>query len=150
MPSNYATAYAESMALLQAALSASDDYKDLPVEWPNVEPTRTNDQDKPTENPKPWIRVQWQHGTGRQKTIGSANGKRRYEFKGLITISHFFTSGKGIAGIGAFSEYAYDAFLGKTTASGVTYLPHSPKDVQQNGLWYRSDAMIEFRYDEIK
>lgn len=150
MPSNYNTAYQETMALLKTALDASADYSGIQVEWPNVEPTRSTEQNQHTENPVPWIRVQWQHGVLKQRTIGSANGLRRYEAKGLLVISHFHQSGRGLQGTGAFSTFCYDIFLGESTASGVIYKPQSPRDVQKDGLWYRSDAMIEFQYDEVK
>jgi len=150
MPSSYNTAYQETMTLLKAALDGSADYTEMPVEWPNVEPKRLNEQNQATENPLPWIRVQWQHGVLKQRTIGSSNGLRRYEAKGLLVVSHFHTSGQGVAGTGAFSTFCYGIFLGESTTSGVIYRPQSPRDVQKDGLWYRSDAMIEFQYDEIK
>ncbi len=137
------------MTLLKTALDASD-YAEEDVEWPNVEAKHSNDRDKPTDSPKSWIRVQWQHGSARQTTIGSANGLRRYRNKGIVTISRFSPTGRGLNGVADFITFANDVLRGKSTSSGVVFRPMAPRDVQHSGLWYRSDAMIQFEYDEIK
>jgi hypothetical protein len=152
MPSSYNTAYQETLAKLNTALLADSRFADLPIEWPNVLPTRTTDQSQPTENPAPWARVQYQIASNIQKSIGSAGpeSKRRYEVKGLLTVSYHATTGYGLSAVGALSQYLYDEFMGFRTASGVFYKPQPVRDVQQVGLWYRSDVMIQFQYDEIR
>jgi len=125
MPSDYKTAFGESMTLLKAALDNSA-YSEDEVEWPNVENTHTNTREGATDSPKPWIRVQWQHAGRKKVTIGSANGVRRYRNKGILTISRFSESGRGLNGVADFVTFANEIYDGRFTASGVTFRPMSP------------------------
>ena len=136
------------MVLLKAGLDTQ--YPSINVEWPNVKNEKPVDRVGQTDVTKSWIRVQWQHVGSEQRTVGAANGKRRFETTGLLTVSMFSPTGYGLQAVATFSEYVLGLFRGKTTTSGVAFTGGTPRDVQQDGLWYRSDALVDFKYDEIK
>lgn len=148
MPSDYNTAFQETVVLLKAGLDTQ--YPNINVEWPNVKNEKPKDRKDQTDQTKPWIRVVWQHVDSQQKTVGSVNGKRRFETTGLLTVSFFSPTGYGLEAIATAITYILDLFRGRTTASGVIFRAGQPRDGQQDGLWFRSDALVGFQYDEFK
>lgn len=149
MPSTYNTAYQETMKVLYDGLQANNSYKNLTVEWPNVKQKKPTDVAEETANANPFIRVTFQHVDRQQRTVGSANGKRRYENFVLLTVSLYVASGYGLEEIATFVNYIQSLFEGQTTASGVIFRKGAPRDIGQEGHYYRSDALIDLQYDEI-
>lgn len=148
MPSTYNTAFQETMVLLKGGLDTQ--YPNINVEWPNVKNEKPEERKEQTDQTRPWIRVIWQHIDSQQRTVGSVNGKRRFETTGLLTVSFFTPTGYGLEDIAAAMTYILDLFRGKTTASGVIFRQGQPNETQQDGPWFRSDALVDFQYDEFK
>ena len=148
MPSDYNTAFQETMTLLKAGFDT--EYPDINIEWPNVQNQKPEERDGQKDITLPWVRVVWQHVDSQQRGVGSVLGSRRFETRGLLTVSFFAPSGYGTAVTAAFLTYVLTLFTGISTTSGVIYHPGQPREVGQDTLWFRSDALIDFQYDEIR
>ena len=147
MPCNANTAYQETMSKLKTVLDAN--YPSIKVEWPNVRNEKPEEREVESDRTDPWIRVAWQHIDSQQRTVGSANGARRYENFGLMTVSMYVPTGYGLTEISNFASTILNGFRGKTTTSGVVFLVAVPKEVGQEGNYFRAEALIDFQYDEI-
>lgn len=148
MPSDYNMAFQETMTLLKSGLDS--EYPDINIEWPNVQNQKPESRNEQTDATLPWVRVVWQHIDSQQRGVGSVLGSHRFETKGILTISFFAPSGYGTELTAAFLTYVLTLFTGTTTSSGVLYHPTQPREVGQDTLWFRTDALIDFQYDEIR
>lgn len=148
MPCNANTAYQETMSKLKTVLDAGG-YLNVNTEWPNVRNEKPEERETESDRTDPWIRVVWQHIESQPRTVGSANGLRRYENFGLLTVSMHTPSGHGLTEISNFATTILNGFRGKSTSSGVVYHAGVPKEVGREGNYFRSEALIDFQYDEI-
>jgi len=149
MPASYETATSEMLALFKAAWDAGEESAPVAVFWPNVRDDVNTAKQSPTDAALPWARIGIQHVSGRQTSVGSPDGSRRFEHAGLITVELRVPMGRGPGLANRLATVAANAFRGKTTASGVTFRNPRPRETGADGPWHRVDVLVEFLYDEV-
>lgn len=149
MPADYETATREICRQFQMAWDAGADSNGIAVHWPNVRkdiPTARNTPDNATDS---WARVTIQHDASRQTTVGHAAGSRRFRQRGLITVEIRVPTGRGHSLANKLLKIAADAYRGQTTDNGVSFFNITPREIGNEGPWYRVDLLARFQYDEV-
>lgn len=120
----------------------------IPVVAPNT-PVPDSVRSSDSNSGKAYARIHIQHNDGRQSSTGSSNGSRRFRHTGLVTVELNSPSYSGVSGPSLKATDALNAFRGKTTSGGVTFMRPRPREIGSDGTWYRVDALVEFTYDEV-
>lgn len=149
MPTNYQTAYTDSMGLVKAAVDAST-FPTMEIFWPNVQGDIPQLRAAPTDAPPPWAQVRWQHNDSVKIGIGQVDGKSRYENQGVLTVELYMVGGRGLLQNAELTTHICNAFRGVRGPSGVLYKAVSPKDIGPVALWFRTDVVVTFTYEEFK
>lgn len=105
---------------------------------------------EPPTTPVPWARISLRHGTGGQTALSGADGTRRYDRIGILTVQIFIANGKGLSEGYTLGKIVVDAFEGKTTPSQVWFRDVVNKEIGPDGEWFQFNVTAEFVYDEIK
>lgn len=104
----------------------------------------------PPSTPIPWARISLRHRTGGQTAISGADGKRRYDREGVVTVQIFIPNGKGLSQGYSLGKIVVDAFEGKATPSQIWFRDVINKEIGPDGEWFQFNVTAEFMYDEIK
>jgi hypothetical protein len=135
----------QSFALVYAALSALTgppkifwEGKVLPT---SAQPTSTDE----------WVQVSLRHVVGRQASLAGANGARRWNRTGFITVQCFAPLAAG--GVQAATQLASvvrDALQGQQTEDCVWFRNARINEVGPDRDWFQVNAIIDFDYDETR
>ena len=109
---------------------------------------------EPEEKPAklPWARVAIQHNVAGQGALSNAAGSRLWERFGFVTIQIFvpLELGQGLSLDAQLATIAKNAYEGKHTASSVWFRNVRINEVGEEGVWFRTDVIADFTYDEVK
>lgn len=141
--STIAQARNEMLAVLKTAWEAGTESAELPMlYWDRA-------QDPPTEGS--WARATVQHSTGRQATLSGATGERRFRSTGIITVQLFTVSDDGLVLSDALVQIVKNAFAGVTTSPGGVHLRNvRPREIGHDGIWFNTNVLADFEYDEVR
>lgn len=106
----------------------------------------------PPPGDDPWAAIVVRHATGNQRTLTGAFGTQRYGREGVVTVSIFQRQGTGTfrdSGTDIVSSIR-DAFEGTTTAQGVIFTNVRINEVGPSGLFYQTNVLADFDYDQIR
>jgi Bacteriophage related domain of unknown function len=151
---NTATARDEILARLTAALATP--YPDLAVVYDDAVADQPKGEqpaapDPPVPSGKPWLRVGVRHAGGETASLGSINGKRRFEQSGILFIQMFTPSGDGGKLADPLGDTILDAYrTGGATASGVQFRSARRVEVGKDGAWFLTNCLVDFQYDLIR
>jgi hypothetical protein len=137
------------MALVKSAVEAST-FPTMAIFWPNVQADIPQLTVSPTDAPPPWAQVRWQHNNSVKQGIGQVDGKSRYENQGVLTIELYLVGGRGLLQNAELTTHICNAFRGVRGPSGILYKFVKPNDIGVVALWFRTDVVVEFYYDEFK
>lgn len=140
---NKAQARDEVMALLRTAWLANSTSCGLPLLfW---------DKDQKPPSAGGWARATMQHISGRAATLGNAEGVRRYRHTGTVTVQLFTPTGDGLVLADTLAQIVMEAFAGKSTSPGDVVLRDvRTREVGQTGIWFQTNALASFEYDEVR
>lgn len=111
--------------------------------YENVEGAKPTAQD-------PWARTVLRNGEPGPTSLTGALGTHRFERTGILMVQIFIPNGEGLSRGYALGKIVVDAFEGKATASQVWFRNARVNEVGPSGEWYQFNALVDFRYDEIK
>lgn len=98
-----------------------------------------------------FARVTILHASGRQRSLASDTGTRRFERDGIVTVQCFAPRGRrGPTLAEALASVAKDAFEGKASPGGVWFRNATIKEVGPDKGWFQVNAVVQFQYDEVK
>lgn len=114
------------------------------------EDSKRDNADTKPDGDTPWVRIQMRHLTGDQRTLGQV-GARRFERRGLITVSIYTPAGLGLTTADTLSKVALDAFEGQETAPDTVLF----RNVRMNEVGvvdahFLVNVLAEFDYQEVK
>lgn len=133
----------EILAQYRTTWLADSTSVDVPIHWWNV-----RNQKPPTSGA--WARITVQHAFGGQPTVGKNAGARRYRRTGLVTVEIWTPSGDSTLA-DALSMIALSAFEGKRTSpGGVWFRNVRPNEIGQDGVWFKTNVLADFVYDEVR
>lgn len=116
------------------------------LQWPGVAYS-------PPPNNRAFGRVSLLTTTGRQSSLASAGGVRRWERRGVLIVQCFgpLSVGNAYDIAERLATIARNAFEGQTTPGGVWFRDCRTTDVgpDKDG-WFGVNAVAEFIYDEVK
>lgn len=98
----------------------------------------------------PWAVVTLRHTAGRQSTLSSDVGNRRFSRTGTLTVQIFTSAGKGLQESYDLAKVVSDAFEGSYTPGGVWFRNLTLREVGRDGEFFQVNVITEFTYDEIK
>jgi hypothetical protein len=147
MPATAEQAFDQIMTLFKSAWDSGA--SGVAVHWPNVRNDVDGARNTPADSADEWARISIQHSSGRQVSIGSPDGSRQFRQSGLITVEIYVPHSKGTARAWQLVRVALNAFRGKSTSGGLTFDSPRPREVGNDGPWFRVDALIGFKYDEV-
>lgn len=148
MPTTSEQAFNDSMSLFKSAWDAGAESGSIAVLWPNVRGEIDTTRQAPTDAAKSWARISQQTITSTQRGIGS-DGKHLFETSGLITVEIRVPTSQGSGLAYRLAKVALDAYRSQTSVNGVRYGDCKPREVGNDGPWFRVDALMEFEFDEI-
>ena len=98
----------------------------------------------------PWIRAIVRHTSGGQASLANFNGVSRYKRSGIFTVQVFTPAGDGLSLSDSLVSVIVNAFEGKSTADGVWFRRIRINEIGQDGIWYQTNVLINFEYEEVK
>jgi hypothetical protein len=98
----------------------------------------------------PWARAVVKHLNGGQASLANFNGTSRYRRAGIFTVQVFTPYGGGLSLSDTLVSVIVNAFEGKASTNGVWFRQVRINEVGQDGLWYQTNVLINFEYDEVK
>ena len=129
----------------QAKLAITDLFV---TEWADRTPyTKDNEEFKPDDIPT-WVRLTIRHTGGNQETLGK-KGNRKYERRGIITVSVFTPIETGTYDSDILSKAAQDIFEGENFG-GVVVNDTNIREIGANDKWYQVLMEANFHYNELK
>lgn len=133
----------EVMAVLKAAWDANSSSQDVPLlYWDTA-------QKPPSEGA--WARAIMQHGGGGQATLSGETGSRRFRYTGIVTIQLFTPTGGGLVLSDTLAQVVRNALAGVTTDPGQVHLRNVRSvEVGQEGVWFHTNVLADFEYDEVR
>ncbi len=149
MPATREQAVDEMLSLFKAAWDARPESQLIPVLWPNVRGDVDTTRQLPTDAAQSWCRVTVQTVRSEQRSISMTDGLRRYETEGLLTVEIYVPTSSGSGLAYRLVQVALNAFRGSETAHGVTFRNARPREIGNDGNWFRVDALVEFSFDEV-
>lgn len=133
----------ESFELIRAAVAAWD--PTVKMYWEGVVATT-----QPTSDDT-WLRVSLLHATGRQSSLAGADGVRRWNRTGFISVQCFAPLARGsVQRATRLACVVRDALQGKQTASCVWFRNPRVNEVGEDKDWFNVNATIDFDYDELR
>jgi hypothetical protein len=124
------------LALLKAK---TDTISGLVVLWDDAQ------KDPPSDNVSTqWARVDVRHVDSRAAFVGH----RRYTKTGLLTISLYSPLNQGLSNSDDWCRTIESAFQGVSTANGVWFRNTRSSEAGRDRVWFRTDIVTEFSYDE--
>lgn len=109
-----------------------------------------NQKPKNTQPVEPWVRVIVRHTGGGQSALYNFNGVSRYRRNGFFIAQIFTPYGDGLTLSDALVNVILSAFEGKATSSGAWFRQSRVNEVGQDGVWYQTNVLTNFEYDEVK
>lgn len=148
MPATYDVARDDILGAFKTRWDA-----DTPAIWGSVPDVRYEGVGQLAE-PGPdvaWARVTIRHSQGRQASLASDSGKRRFEKLGIVTVSVFgpLVIAKGLETGEKLANVALKAFEGKATTNGVWFRNARITEVGVTRAWFMWNVIAEFSYDEF-
>lgn len=140
------------VAGLKAAKDAILDH--FTTEWnAQANPPELHYMDVEKEQPDgatEWARVQIQHNTNPQVTLGGV-GNRRFRAGGIVTVNIFTPFGDGNSRSDELAQVAIDAFQGRDTGlDAIEFRNARSQEVGRDGPWFMVNVLAEFEYDRIR
>lgn len=124
-------------------------YDDAVADIPGGEQTPAPDPVVPSG--QSWLRVGLRHADGEAVSLGTINGKRRYEQSGILFIQMFTPSGDGQRLADPLGDFILDIFrTGGATPSGVQFRSARRIEVGKSGAWLLTNCLVDFQYDLIR
>lgn len=145
----------EVLGRLKTAIDASI-YAGIAVVYDDAVADIPGDEQAPMPDPpvpsgKPWLRVGMRHGDGETASLGSLNGKRRFEQSGILFIQMFTPSGDGQRLADPLGDFLLDVFRsGGATPSGVQFRSARRAEAGKSGAWHQTNCLVDFQYDLIR
>lgn len=135
----------ESFAMIQAAVTAWD--ATVKQYWEGVTVLGTS---QPTSNDT-WFRASARHITGDQASLAGANGVRRWNRTGFITVQCFAPLARGsVQRATQLASVVRDALQGKQTESCIWFRNARINEIDEDRDWFNVNATIDFDYDELR
>lgn len=100
-------------------------------------------------NPVPWIRVALRHFDGGESALTGSTGRKLVTRRGIIGISIFEAHKTGNVVTDKLARVAEQAFTGKTTSGGVLFRNVRTVEVGPDGVYFRTDVLADFEYDDV-
>lgn len=146
----------EINAKLKAALDAGTLSQDLAVLWDDVGQKPPRDDGTVTPPPaspvgKAWIAAGVIHVDGRQASLGSVNGRRRHEQRGVLWVRIYTPRGDGMRLSDAIKDEILTPFrtAGASTPGGVVFSHARGQELEADGAWQVVNCLVDFSYDLI-
>ncbi len=98
----------------------------------------------------PWGRTMLSLTPFSKQTLSSINGVKRYTRYGILTVQLFTVSGTGLSSADNYAKIIQDTFEGKSSPNGVWFKNARSNDIGPDGVWYQTNILIDFEFDEIK
>ena len=111
------------------------------VEWPGVDPLEFPPKDSP------WARVNVQHGTREQSTLGGI-GNRAFEARGILVIQIF--TPRDLLQAQQLAIIARNAFEGVSSPGDIWFRNVRMNEVGTDASWSQINVVAEFEYHELK
>ena len=131
----------EMLTMVKDAIDASS-YSSMPLVWddnPGAPPESSNDE---------YMRVRVNHLFGGQTSLGKP--RARFTRRGTIRCEIYTRRGSGMSVADEIAQIVLDAYEGQSSPGGVWFRNATPQERGQDGVWTRTDVVIEFTYDEQK
>ncbi len=97
----------------------------------------------------PWARANVRHSYGFQSGMSNSGGGHKFTALGMLTIELWYPAGKGHREVDLFAQLAVDDLRGTRTANGVILLNVRFVEMGQDGIWFRSNVLADFEYDQV-
>lgn len=141
MPATIEQARDQMLALVKAVA----DTNDVVMVWEGTA------GDKPPDGPQvAWARGGVRHFLRRQATLSGSTGTRLYTSTGLLLVSLFTPTGKGLGEADRLAVLFRNAVEGVSTSGGVWFRNARTTEMGLDGSWWRTDVSADFEYDEIR
>lgn len=100
-------------------------------------------------NVLPWARANVRHSYGFQSALSNSGGRHRYTELGMLTIELWFPAGKGHREMDPFAQLLVNDLRGTRTENGVILRNVRPMEMGQDGIWFRTNVLADFEYDQV-
>lgn len=112
-----------------------------PVVWGDLPAT------PPTEDTA-WARVKLQHTFGQQATLAGETGTRRFDRRGVVTISIFVPVGGGQTKAYELAQMVANAY--EDAKLDVWFRNTRIREMGASGAFEQMDVLSNFHYDEVR
>jgi hypothetical protein len=130
------TAKNEILALVKTALEGASEVPDT-VLWPDVTGKR------PTSGPY-WADVMLRHEDSEQTSLAG-----RHTNYGRVMIDLYYPGGDGQTNLDTLAQEVTNALRGQHTAGGVWFRSVTPREIGEDGPWFRYTVTGVFQYDQF-
>lgn len=132
--------------LVEAKLAINDRFI---AAWEGKTPYTIDNEDFTEPEGEAWVRLTVRNiGGGGQTSLGKV-GNRRFDRKGIISVSVFTPIEQGTSEGDELAEFAKDLFEA-TRFNGVTAKNGLVKEKGSDNTWFQHIMKVEFEYYEIK
>lgn len=130
----------EARDICFAVVKASMVGRNYEIKWPNQIPTN-----EPSANDEPFVVAQFEHLRGYRNSIG-LKGSRLFERFGAVTV-RIYGSRKNTTELYETAEAVLKYFMDHE--SPIRFRNPTIREVGEDGVFFRVDAVVEFFYDVI-
>lgn len=140
--------YEEAVDDISAIFKTAWDTTGFPVDYENI--ADAEDNTFPPDPSTPWARLTIRHSTGRQASLSGADGTKRYDRGGFLTVQVFVPAGEGLARAYQLGKVVTDAYEGTASTRGVWFRNARVNEIGPDGDWLQVNVLVDFNYDEVK
>ncbi len=133
--------------MVKTAIEASS-YTDLKIVWDDVEQELADTSQADRGGPDPWLCVEAMHVGGGQTSLGRPSA--RFTRYGLLRCTIYTPKGLGMSTADEIAQIVLDAFEGQSSPRGVWFRNCRLNERGPDGIWRRTDVLIDFQYNEQK
>lgn len=137
----------EMLTLLKTAIAASS-YADITIHWQDILHPDASTAPGTSRNPDPFLRVEILHLGGGQVSLSQP--RALYSRRGLIRVEIRAPQGVGMSTLDEIAQIVLDAYEGQSSPGGVWFRNAQVREMGADGIWTRSDVLIDFTYNERK
>lgn len=101
------------------------------------------------EQTEPFIRIWVRHTFGGQRTLGG-QGSRIFERRGFVRIEVYSRITNGLQESYQLAKVASDAYEGRSSDNGVWFRRVRISEMGKDGIFNRTDVIVDFEYHEMK
>lgn len=137
----------EMIEMAVAALEAST-YAGITKKFEDVATVEPSTAPNAQGKADPWVCIDVQHTGGGQTSL--AKPKARYTRMGLLRVRVYTPRGDGMSTGDEIAQIVLDAYEGQSSPGGVWFRNAQLRESGSDGIWTRTDVLVDFQYSEQK